>query len=79
MLILASCSALLRVRKGCGAAERGTVGGLDMFAIRAEHKQQKGHSEVDGLQTSNSSTQVGAAMFTVGTTTEEEKGFFVWS
>lgn len=80
MLILASCGALLHVRKGCGAAERGAVGGSDMFAIRAEHKQQKGHSGGDGLQTSNSSTQVGAAMFTVGTRTEGEKGgLLVWS
>lgn len=68
MLILASCGALLHVRKGCGAAERGAVEGSDMFAIRAEHRQQKGRSEADGLQTSNSSTQAAAAMFTVGTT-----------
>lgn len=68
MLILVSCGALFNVRKGYRAAERGTVKGLDMSAIRAKHKQQKGHSEVNGLMDILQRCPGFAAMFTVGTT-----------
>lgn len=73
MLILVSCGALFNVRKGYRAAERGTVKGLDMSAIRAKHKQQKGHSEVNGLMDILQRCPDFAAMFTVGTTKRKKK------